>query len=56
VDVEVIEDVIAGSFVVHTEYFLRVEGNEVHKNANETEALLRIILGTKCDNTSEKRE
>jgi ubiquinone/menaquinone biosynthesis C-methylase UbiE len=54
VDLEAIEKVIAGSFVVHAEYFLRAEGNEVHKNANETEALLRIILGAKRDNTKEK--
>jgi wyosine [tRNA(Phe)-imidazoG37] synthetase (radical SAM superfamily)/SAM-dependent methyltransferase len=56
VDLEVMEDVIAGDFVIHTEYFLRVEGNEVYKNASETEAVLRIILGMKRDGTKEERE
>lgn len=46
-DLKAIEDVVAGSFEVHTEYLLCVEENKISESANETEAALYIILGTK---------
>jgi len=42
-----IEGAIAENFDVRTEYFLCVERNEVFKSANEPEAVLSIVLGTK---------
>jgi len=46
-DLKAMEDVIAGSFAVRTEYFLGVKDNEVFESANAADAALYIILGTK---------
>ena len=46
-DQKAIEDAIASRFAVDTEYFLCIHGNEVSAAANETDAALYIILGTK---------
>jgi len=46
-DQKAIEDAVARSFTVHSEYFLCVDGNEVSAAAKESDASLYIILGTK---------
>jgi len=46
-DHKAIEDTVARSFAVHTEYLLCIAENEVSAAANETDAALYIILGTK---------
>jgi ubiquinone/menaquinone biosynthesis C-methylase UbiE len=46
-DLKAIEDAIAGSFSIRTEYFLGIEGEQVFESAKETEAVLHIVLGTK---------
>lgn len=46
-DLKAIEDVIAERFVVQTEYFLGVKGNNVFKSADATDAALYIVVGTR---------
>jgi SAM-dependent methyltransferase len=46
-DQKAIEDAASGSFAVRTEYFLRVDGSKVSAAANENNAALYVILGTK---------
>jgi ubiquinone/menaquinone biosynthesis C-methylase UbiE len=46
-DQKAIEDTVARSFAVHTEFLLCIDENEVSGAANETDAALYIILGTK---------
>jgi hypothetical protein len=46
-DLKAMENVIAHSFTVCTEYFLGMEGERLLARANTTDAALYIILGTK---------
>lgn len=46
-DLKAIEDVIARSFAVQTEYFLGVKGETVFESADVTDAALYIIVGTR---------
>jgi hypothetical protein len=39
------EDVIAEFFTVHSEYFLRIDDNDISAGKNETDAALYIISG-----------
>jgi ubiquinone/menaquinone biosynthesis C-methylase UbiE len=46
-DQTAIEHAVGNNFAVYSEYFLRIDGNEVSSVARETDAALYIILGTK---------
>jgi len=46
-DLKAIKDAITSRFAAHTEYFLRIDGNEVSVGADETDSALYIIWGTK---------
>lgn len=44
-DLKAMEDVIAEFFTVHSEYFLRIDDNDISAGKNETDAALYIISG-----------
>jgi hypothetical protein len=46
-DLKILEDAIAESFVVRTEYFLGVKDNEVSESRNATDAALYVVTGAK---------
>ncbi|ABA88831.1 SAM-dependent methyltransferase, type 11 [Syntrophotalea carbinolica DSM 2380] len=46
-DLKAVEETITAFFTVHTEYFLRIDNNEVSTVAKEADAALYIISGTR---------
>jgi ubiquinone/menaquinone biosynthesis C-methylase UbiE len=46
-DLKAIEEAASRDFAVRTEYYLHVEGSTIFAGANEADAVLYIILGTK---------